>query len=328
MTVLLTGGSGFLGSHIAEQLSKSGRKVRALVRKSSDTSFLRALPHVDLCEGAIEDLPSVLSAAEGVSAIVHAAGLVKARSAEEFLRVNAGGTKNMLEAAKQAKPTLKRFILVSSLAAAGPSDAAGNPVPADAPPRPVTHYGRSKLAAERAVLALKDELPVVILRPPAIYGPRDREILAFFKALDARVLPYMGSTANRLSMIYGADAGAACIRAIDTDVPSGSIFFLDDGRSYSFDDLVKGAESALGKRAWLRFPLPRPVIRTAAVFSELYGKARNQAVMLTRDKCNELFEQWVCDGSEAQKALAWQPEVEFSEGARITVEWYRQAGWL
>jgi nucleoside-diphosphate-sugar epimerase len=328
MTVLVTGGSGFLGSHIVEKLSKSGRKVRALVRKSSDTSLLRSLPNVELAEGTVEDLPSVLAAADGVTAIVHAAGLVKARSAEEFSRVNTGGTKNLLEAGKKAGHTLRRFVLVSSLAAAGPSDESGNPVQADAPPRPVTHYGRSKLAAERLAIEAKDELPVVILRPPAIYGPRDREILAFFKALDARVLPYMGSSENRLSMIYGADAAAACVSAIDSDVPSGTVLFVDDGRVYTFDDLVKGAEAALGKRAWLRFPLPRPVIRTAAVFSELYGKARNQAVMLTRDKCNELFEQWVCDGSAAQEALDWRPEVQFGEGARLTVEWYRDAGWL
>lgn len=328
MTILLTGGSGFLGSHVAEQLSQAGRHVRALVRSSSDVRFLSGLPNVELFEGAVDDLDSVLRAADGVTAIVHSAGLVKARDEHEFHRVNAGGTRNMLEAAKKAKGTLRRFVYVSSITAAGPSDAAGNPVPVSATPRPVTHYGRSKLAAERAVLASKDEIPVTILRPPAIYGPRDREILAFFKALNARILPYMGSTTSRLSMIYGSDAGAACIAAIDADVPSGSTFNIDDGDVHTFDDLVKAAEVALGKRAWVRFPLPKPVIRTAAVLSEGYGKLRNQAVMLTRDKCNELFEQWVCDSSGTRSALGWEPKVKFPEGARLTVDWYRRAGWL
>jgi nucleoside-diphosphate-sugar epimerase len=84
----------------------------------------------------------------------------------------------------------------------------------------------------------------------------------------------------------------------------------------------------MGKRAFLRFPLPRRVIEAAALASELYGKVTDRAVMLTRDKCNELFDQWVCDGSAARRALDWQPEVSFEQGARLTVDWYRKAGWV
>ena len=328
MTVLLTGGTGFLGSHVAERLSKTGRPVRALVRKTSDTKFLKGLSGVELVEGAVDDRESFLRAAEGATAIVHVAGLVKARSAEEFFRVNTEGTKNALDAARRAGSSLKRFVLVSSLAAAGPSDAEGRPVSSDAEPRPVTHYGKSKLAAERAALSAKHELPITILRPPAIYGPRDREILAFFKALKVGVLPYMGSTKNKLSMIYGEDCAHACVAAIDADLPSGSTFFLDDGVTYTFEDLITHAEHALGKRAWLRFPIPRSVIKTAALASELYGKATNKAVMLTRDKCNELFDQWVCDSAAAQKALGWRPETPFEKGSKLTVDWYQRAGWL
>lgn len=328
MTVLLTGGTGFLGSHVAERLSRAGRPVRALVRKTSDTKFLKGLSGVELVEGAVDDRESFLAAAEGATAIVHVAGLVKARNAEEFFRVNTEGTKNALDAARRAGSSLRRFVLVSSLAAAGPSDAEGRPVTKDAEPRPVTHYGKSKLAAERAALAAKNELPITILRPPAIYGPRDREILAFFKALKVGVVPYMGSTKNKLSMIYGEDCAAACVAALDADVPSGSTFFVDDGVTYTFGDLIAHAERALGKRAWLRFPIPKPVIKTAALASELYGRATNRAVMLTRDKCNELFDQWVCDGTDARSALAWKPETPFDKGARLTVDWYQQAGWL
>lgn len=327
MTVLLTGGSGFLGSHIAEQLSKKGVRVRALVRATSDTRFLKTLPGVELCNGAVGDLKSLELAAQGVEAVVHAAGLVRARSPEEFHRVNAGGTENALRAARSAG-NLRRFVLVSSVAAVGPSDHEGRPVPSDRKPRPITHYGRSKLEAERSALALSQDLPVTIVRPPAIYGPRDREILAFFKALKSRVLPYMGSAESKLSMIFGSDAAAACVSAIDADVPTGSRYFVDDGSVYTFSDLVHAAESAFGKRAWLRFPLPKRVIWTAALASEVYGRATRRAVMLTRDKCNELFEQWVCDSSAAQRELGWQPRVSLEHGMRLTVDWYRQAGWL
>jgi nucleoside-diphosphate-sugar epimerase len=328
MTILLTGGSGFLGSHVAEQLSQAGRSVRALVRKSSDTTFLRSLPNVELVYGGVEDRSSVLEAARGVSGIVHAAGLVKARSADEFMRVNRGGTENLLEGAIENRSTLKRFVLVSSLAALRPSDVNGGAIPENAEPMPVTSYGKSKLAAERAALAKKDLLPLTIVRPPAIYGPRDREILAFFKSIKLGVLPLLGSSQNRLSMIYGADCGAACIAALDADKPSGSAFHIDDGAVHTMEELIMLTESAMAQRARLRLQLPRKLVETAAFGSELYGRFSGKAVMLTREKCNELFEQWVCDGSRARRELGWEPKISFQEGIRLTVEWYRKAGWL
>ena len=328
MTVLLTGGSGFLGSHIAEQLSLAGRQVRALVRKTSDTTFLKTLEHVELVYGRVEDAESLSSAVEGVDTIIHSAGLVKARSTEEFYRVNAGGTENLLAAALRVKDTVRRFVLVSSQTVMGPSDAQGTPVRPEATPNPVTRYARSKLAAERAAWAHKDELPVTIIRPPAIYGPRDREFLAFFKAVKFGILAYMGSAENKLSIIYGPDAASACIAALDANVESGSAFFIDDGSVYVASDLAHAIEAALDKRALVRFALPRGLIRTIAAATEAYGKATDRAVILTPDKCKELFEQWVCDGSGTPEALGWEPKVNFEEGARITAAWYKREGWL
>lgn len=328
MTVLVTGASGFLGSHIVEQLSRSGRRVRALVRKSSNTKFLQSLENVELAYGAVDDQDSVFGAVEGVDAIVHAAGLVKARGPAEFHSINTEGTQNLLTAALRHKDQIRRFVLVSSQAAGGPSDAQGNPVHVGRETAPVTHYGRSKLAAEQAARALKDELGVTILRPPAIYGPRDREILIFFKSVDKGVLPLTNPLSAKYSMIYGPDCASACIQAIDVDVPSGSVFYLDDGAPVTFAEMIRAVEEALGKRAWMRLPLPRPVVRTAALFSEFYGSWSGQAVMLTRDKCNELFNQWVCDGKAACEQLAWQPKVQFFEGVKLTADWYKQAGWL
>lgn len=328
MTVLLSGGSGFLGSHIAEQLSRAGRPVRALVRKSSDTSFLGKLEGVELCYASMSDREALTEAARGCTAVVHCAGLVKARTEDEFNSVNVGGTEHMLAAARSIGGALQRFVHVSSGTVTGPSDAQGNPVSVDSPPRPLTAYARSKRAAERAVLAQRDELPVTILRPPAIYGPRDREILAIFKAVNLRLLPYMGSPQNKLSLIHGADCGAACIAAIDADVPSGSLFALSDGEVHCFQDLFDAIEEALGKRAWLRVPLPERLVRTVALANEVYGSLADKAVMLTRDKCNELFNQWVCEPGGAFEALGWRPAIAIRAGIKETAQWYRDNGWL
>jgi nucleoside-diphosphate-sugar epimerase len=328
MTILLTGASGFLGSHVAEALSREGRAVRALVRKTSDTSFLKSLPNVTFAEGSVEDRDSFVRAAEGATAVIHAAGLVKARSRDEFFATNTRGAENALEAARRNRATVRRFVYVSSQAVAGPSED-GSPVLESATPRPVTQYGESKLAGERAAVAAKDEFPVTVIRPPLVYGPRDREVLAFFKAVNNRVLPYMGSPKKKISVIYVADAASACIRALDAKTPSGGVYFVEDGRARTFEELVLAIEGALGRRAVLRFPLPRPVIEAAAVASELYGKATNKAVMLTRDKCNELFAaNWVCDAAPAKRDLGWTANVPFEEGTKLTVDWYRSARWL
>jgi nucleoside-diphosphate-sugar epimerase len=328
MTILVTGASGFLGSHVAEQLSQRGQKVRALVRKSSNTKFLQGLPNVELAYGSVEDRASVLAAGEGITGIVHAAGLVKARGPAEFHKINTEGTENLLASALAQKAHLKRFVLVSSQAAGGPSDTLGTPKQVGQETDPVTHYGRSKLAAEAAALRLKNELPITILRPPAIYGPRDQEILIFFKSVDKGVLPLTSPLESKFSMIYGADCASACVCALDANVASGSIYYLDDGTPVTFASMIRSVEAAIGKRAWVRIPLPRPVVRTAALFSELYGRATNQAVMLTRDKCNELFNQWVCDNAKARAELAWNPQVDFTRGVKLTADWYKQNGWL
>src|ERR1700722_7323493 len=265
MKVLVTGASGFLGSHVAEQLSRDGHDVRALVRKSSNRDFLERLERIEFAYGGVEGAEKAAEAVKGVDAIVHSAGLVKARSAEEFHRTNVEGTRNLVEAAKKHAPKLRRFVFVSSLTDAGPS-LDGVPLEGDGA-GPVTHYGRSKLDAERVVLAVKDAIPVTILRPSIIYGPRDHEILVFFKSVKTGVLPTVGKGDTTMSMVFGSDCAEACIKAITADVPSGAVYFVDDGEPYPFRPLVEGIEAALGKRAFLRFNLPMPVIWVAAVSS-------------------------------------------------------------
>lgn len=316
-----------MGSHVAEQLSKAGRPVRALVRSSSNTKFLSSLPNVSLAYGSVENRASVFEAMDGVTSIVHVAGLVKAKDGEEFRRVNTGGTQTVLEAAIERG--VKRLVFVSSQAAGGPSDKGGAPVRVGEEKAPVTAYGRSKLSAERLLFAEKDRIHSVILRPPAIYGPRDREILIFFKAVMGGVLPLTNPLNAMYSMIYGPDCAAACIQALSADVPSGSVYYIEDGVPISFEEMIGLVEQALQKRAWIRVPLPEKLVRAAARVSEMYGRITDQAVMLTEDKCNELRAPgWVCDGSPARRDLNWTPRVIFSEGVRLTAEWYKREGWL
>lgn len=327
MRVLVTGASGFLGSHVAELLSKGGHQVVALVRKTSNRRFLESLEGLEFREGAIEDAGAVKAAMKGVDAVVHSAGLVKARTPDDFFRTNVGGTRNLLDAAKSEAPRLKRFVLVSSLEASGPS-ATGEPVD-ESQESPITNYGRSKLEAERIARGEGDKLPVTILRPTGIYGPRDVEIFEVFRSVSRGVLPIVGDGSSKMTLVYGPDCAHACIRAISADVPSGATYFITDGEVYEQRKAMEVVEEAMGRKAWLRRGLPVTAIQAAALFVEAYGKMAGKAVMLTREKAAMLrHPYWVAHSKKAQNELGWTPEVRWNEGARLAADWYKREGWL
>jgi nucleoside-diphosphate-sugar epimerase len=185
MRVLVTGGSGFLGSHVVERLLERGHEVACLVRRSSDTSFLEGVrgssgARVALVTGAIDDAASLERAVADCEGVVHCAGVVKARSYDDYERVHKEGTLALARVAMARPGGVRRFVHVSTAGVMGAARADRAHLEGDAP-SPVTPYSRSKLAGEQALLELAGELPVTVIRPPAIYGPRDREILAFFQ---------------------------------------------------------------------------------------------------------------------------------------------------
>jgi 2-alkyl-3-oxoalkanoate reductase len=326
MNVLVTGASGFLGGWVAQHLAERGHTVRALVRKTSNKKHLETLKGVEFAEGAVEDKEAVFAAAKGVHAIIHSAGIVKARNEAEYNRTNVEGTRNLIEAAR-AHGGLKRFVHVSSLEACGPSFDQ-RPVPCDQQ-RPVTAYGRSKLAAEKECVSRKDKLPVVILRPAAIYGPRDVEILEAFRAVRRRQYPVIGDGSMVASYTFGPDCAKACIQAITADVPSGSAYFVDDGEPMSMARAMgEMLPDAVGTQPFVRFGIPFPVLRVASLGVEAYGKLRKKPVMLTREKVAMLAHHWVCDSQRTREDLKWKPEMSFSDGLRLTAKWYEDNGWL
>jgi 2-alkyl-3-oxoalkanoate reductase len=326
MRVLVTGASGFLGSHIAEQFAAAGHDVRALLRPTSSRKFLQ-IPHEEAI-GDVTDAESLPAAVSDVDVVVHAAGLIKARNEAEFASVNEHGTTNLLRAVKAHNPSVKRIVYISSIAAHG-SSKNGKPRPLDAPPRPITAYGRTKLAGE--LLARRSPLAgrTVILRPPAIYGPRDAALLPFFQLARYRFAPLLNGGRNRVSMIYATDAARAALLAATAEADiGGRIYYPEDGAVYTWLDILAAIEAAT-KRRMLLLPTPRFAYELAALGSEAFGAITSRPVVFTREKVREMAQSaWVCSADNLRRDLGWRPEVQIAEGARLTYEWYKQAGWL
>lgn len=200
---LVTGANGFVGSHLVEALLHRGYRVRCLVRKTSNLRWLSGL-NVEYVYCDIAEKDSLRDAVRGVDFVFHCAGLTKARNREEYFKANAEGTKNLVEVCLKHNPELKRFVYVSSQAAVGPGSDE-KPLNEEAPCRPVTHYGESKLEGEKIVLAYVSRLPITIVRPPAVYGPRDTDILGFFKVANSRFRVSFGLGQSFLSLVYVKD---------------------------------------------------------------------------------------------------------------------------
>ncbi|MCB9728461.1 MAG: NAD-dependent epimerase/dehydratase family protein [Deltaproteobacteria bacterium] len=326
MRVFVTGATGFVGSHIVRELLDGGHQVRAMVRAQSDTADLERLG-IERVEARLSDEPSLRAALSGSEAVVHVAGVIKARTDAEMLDVNASGTWRLGRAALAACPGLRRFVYISSMAAAGPGPADLRPLREDDPPHPVSLYGRSKRLGEQHLLALADRLPVTVIRPPVVYGPRDREFLEVFRFVRARVMP-VRSRRGRVSLIYVTDLARAVSLALTTEHASGSVFFVEDGRAWSWAALGRAIGEGVGTRP-RTVRIPDWTFSVAARASATYGRLRGRAVMFTPDKLAELRQvNWACSSDAIREALGWRPETPLSDGARRTADWYRQAGWL
>ncbi|NTU43281.1 MAG: NAD(P)-dependent oxidoreductase [Nitrospirales bacterium] len=319
MKALITGATGFIGSHLVEALIREGFEVTCLVRDSSNLRSLEGLP-CRLVTGDCTDRRSLDSIAD-FDYIYHLAGLTKASSEEEFSAANVRGTENILDAALRRSPHLKRFLYLSSLAAAGPcSD--GTPLREEIPMKPVSHYGKSKGEGEKIVLSMAANIPVTVIRPPAVYGPRDKDLLVLCRMVKGGFAPSMGRCSY--SFIYVDDLVSGIINASQSANAEGEIFYLSDGSLYSQDEIVDAIAEAVGKRPF-RVPVPRSVMPLIGFLSEKMRWAQ----IINTDKIREITHpHWVCDTSKAVRMLGFEPKVKIKEGVKWTVDWYRIHQWL
>ena len=326
MKALVTGGTGFIGSHLIEALVRKEMQVRCLLRKTSDLKWLKGLP-VEFVPGDCNDKTSLEEAVRGADWVFHLAGVTRAIKEETYVEVNGFGTENLIHACLENNPRLHKFVYISSQAVAGPSKNGSRKKESD-PCEPVSFYGRSKLMGEESVLAHAHELPVLILRPSAVYGPRDKDIFTLFKCLSRRIKPCLAGGHQRLSLCYVQDIVKGILLAVETQAKSGEIFFLSDGNDYRMEEIGDIIAHAMGITA-LRIRVPGSMIVGIACFSEYLSKLFGKPSLLNKDKAKEIVQkEWVCDITKAKTLLGFEPKVPLSEGARLTFEWYKKEKWL
>jgi nucleoside-diphosphate-sugar epimerase len=315
MLALVTGGTGFVGSHLVEELLARGWSVRCTVRSASKLRWLEgkrvATVRADLLEPA-----SLATAAEGVDAVFHVAGVLRGENYAEYRRGNVEATQNLLAAAGAAK----RFVYVSSITACGPSPD-GEPLSEDRPCAPISLYGRSKREAEEAVWARRDDLGVTIVRPPVVYGPRDEGMLDLYKTLARGLSPKIGGP-KYTSLVHVRDLARGLALAAG-EAGAGRIFFLSNREAVSFQELADLILRALGKRA-VGVPIPDRVVRFLGGLAEDVTRVTGGGGLFSRDKALEMTQKyWTCSPESAKRRLGWESKIEPAEGFRATLAWYR-----
>lgn len=326
MRVLVTGGTGFIGSHLVEALLQKGVGVRCLLRKTSDRNWLKNLP-IEAVYGDCRDKNSLKEAVHGVDQIFHLAGVTKAIHEKTFFEVNAQGTENLILACLKNNPHIKKFIHLSSQAAAGPC-LKGDKMRESDPCAPISAYGRSKQMGEELALSYASHLPILILRPCAVYGPRERDIYQFFKLLTKRIKLSLSGMEQHISLCYVEDVIRAILLASQSQQPSGEIFFISDGQDYRLDEIEDILAKVIGINPY-SFRLPKWTMVEMASFSELISKITKKPSLLNRGKMEEILQKnWVCDITKAKTAFGFEPQIPFEQGAKLTYEWYKKENWL
>lgn len=326
---LVTGGTGFLGSHLAETLVKKGCEVTVLVRNSSKRHNLD-FDGYHLATGSLDDLESLKQAVAGKDFIFHSGGLIRARTTAEFFEVNHVGTKNMLEAVARVNPNLSRFVYISSMAAAGPPAGEGDKkLKRETDPcSPITPYGESKWEGEIETLKFRERFPVTIIRPPAVYGPKDKGMFSYFQLASRGFYPLIGLGESYINIVCVFDLVEGIIAAAEEPKAAGEVFYLAEKKVYSWREAGQIITFACGK-AGRALRIPKWFLFTAAGLNEFFSGLFDQAALISRGKAVDLSQKyWTCDVSKAEKTFNFQTRYPLPEGAKVTYEWYKKAGWL
>ncbi len=326
--ILITGASGFVGSHLVEEALKRDLDVYAGIRKTSSRDFLKdeRINFIELNFGDKDQLSAELGRMK-FDYIIHNAGVVSASRLEDYWRVNFEYVKNLADTLIATDVLPEKFTFISSAASYGPASAEDltDFLTEDDEPNPINTYGKAKLKAERYLAQLPD-FPYVIIRPTGVYGPREKEILTFFKLINRNIEGYIGTRRQHLAFVYVKDLARVILDATTSSISQKS-YFVSDGRYYAQWDLGKYSKRILNKKT-LRFHVPTSLVRGIAwTLEQFSSNGKSPALNLEKVRILESVN-WKCDIEPLKEDLNFQPQYGLEEGLEETLAWYKENGWL
>ncbi len=326
MKALVTGGTGFIGSHLTELLCAEGFQVRCIAREEINRSSIER-KNVDVILADLNGAPDWEGMLGDVDIVFHLAGVTRARVMKDYYTGNREATRNLVEACLAHARRCRRFVFVSSLTAAGPRRGAAETDEAT-PCRPVSHYGRSKRLAELEVARLADRIPYTILRPSMVYGPRDRDTFQYFQLVRFGIEPMIGFHPKECNIIHVGDLVKGILLAAENPAAVEQIFFLGSERNYTLHD-VSDVIALVEGRHPVRIPLPNLLLYCCGSAAGLAGKLAGRATLFNLQKAREAAQKaWTCSVGKAKALLGFRPQIGLDEGMRLTYDWYRCMGWL
>lgn len=324
---VVTGANGFVGSHLVELLLARGYAVRCILRKSSDTRWLAGLS-VEISTCGLDDISALRNAFMGATLVFHIAGVVKSGTWHGFVQGNVTPTANVLEACV-GNVAIQKILVTSSMAAHG-SNRVGQPAEETQPQKPVSEYGKSKQLQEQACAKYFDRLPITIVRPPAVYGARDTEVLLFFQTLKQGLFPSAGVfEAQTLSLVHVTDLVRGMLQAAESPKTAGETYFLGSSPyEYGWNDIARIAGAHLQKK-YLTLRLPHLIIWCVSAVSEVVAVFTKKTPTLNLKKYSEIIQpSWACSSAKAERDFAYKPSVPLEKGIADTLNWYKKEGWL
>lgn len=323
MKAFVTGGTGFIGSHLVDELLENSdySEIKCLIR--NDEKWLKGKP-VTKVKGDLHSVTAIRNALSDVDVIFHIAAIVMAPTQKEFDFANVDATENLLRIAE--KENVKKIVILSSLAASGPSN--GSPKTEEDPMNPVSMYGMSKKKMEESVHKnVSDEMSVTILRPPAVFGPREDQIYTLFKMMNNRITPIVGNGFEpKLSLVYVKDLIQAIIKAAKQTDPGVSTYFVSSDIT-CWNEIKQITEIVLGKST-VQIKLKPNWVKKIAGLIETTATFFGTYPVVNREKANEMILEWTCSYDKARKELNYEPEYTLEEGISRTLNWYKKEGWL
>lgn len=323
---VVTGGTGFVGSHLVDLLIDKGFEVRCITRKSSDLRWLKD-KDIKIYDCGLNNKEALKEIIRDADFVFHVAGVVKSKTNEGYFKGNVETTKTLLDATLESKANLKRFVVVSSQTVTGPSYD-GKPVNEETECKPITTYGKSKLEEEKLVLSYKDKIPVTICRAPAVYGERDTEIFIYFKTFSKGLTTTIGFNEKKLSLIHVLDLVKGFYLAATNDIAKGQIYFISSEEFYTWPQINKITAKILGKKP-IVIKVPHFLVYTIAAVAQFLAMFSSKPATLNIEKAKDITQQyWICDTSKAIRDLGYRQTISVEEGIKRTVDWYKKMQWI